>query len=203
MTKVSCNAAMIKFVPYFYPQPFSVINMSDKEQPITAVKKVGGVDTSREFTPTQWANMGKDKAGWKPAKPAEALLTKKQDGAPGADVALLSARQRYAALFDKQPAANATVEALEKKIEAELAKQNAATEAANLAAQAKANKQPAAKATRPVAVITDQKPEPVKQPGEPAGTPPNPADGMPPEGQVPPAGTPANNPDDNNTGVNV
>lgn len=95
------------------------------EQPISAVKGTGDNQQKREFTPTQWASMGKDKAGWKPATPTEALLTKKQGGASGADVALLNARERYAALFEKQPAANASLEALEGKIAAELAKQNA------------------------------------------------------------------------------
>jgi len=94
------------------------------DQPISAVKKVNSKEEKREFSPTQWAAMGKDKAGWKAAKPAEALLTDTGDKGKGADVALLNARERYAALFDKQPAPNIKLETLEAKIADELKRQN-------------------------------------------------------------------------------
>jgi hypothetical protein len=92
--------------------------------------KAGEFD-ERDFTGTQWDAMGKDKGGWEVAKPSEATKGSNKPGgvAPdaettAAEAALLNARERYEALFERKPHHSKGLASLEADIAAELKKQN-------------------------------------------------------------------------------
>jgi hypothetical protein len=95
-----------------------------KPEIVNAYKGEGKSRETREFTKTQWDNMSRDKAGWRPTAPEETAKPEGLNDGTGEEARLLEARERYEALFGRKPHPNTKIETLETQNAAELKRQN-------------------------------------------------------------------------------